>query len=136
MALDRVVVIDPGDSNSGNCLTLEDLRKYDGKQDDGRIFIAINREIYDVTKGRQFYGPDGPYAPLAGRDATRALAMFTLDVVKDEWDDCSDLNSSQRKNVADWQAKIKKKYDYVGRLIRTDERNLDTIDKTNLISHS
>ena len=32
-------------------MTLEELGKYDGLNDDGRICIAINRKIFDVSKG-------------------------------------------------------------------------------------
>ena len=37
--------------------TLEELRKYDGKGPDGKIYVALGGKVYDVTeKGRQFYG--------------------------------------------------------------------------------
>lgn len=37
--------------------TVEELRKYDGKQEDGRVLVAVNGNVYDVTKGKRFYGP-------------------------------------------------------------------------------
>lgn len=37
--------------------TVEELKKYDGKQPDGRILVAVNGKVFDVTKGRRFYGP-------------------------------------------------------------------------------
>ncbi|XP_006893834.1 PREDICTED: membrane-associated progesterone receptor component 1 isoform X2 [Elephantulus edwardii] len=36
--------------------TLAELRRYDGIQDP-RILMAINGKVFDVTKGRKFYGP-------------------------------------------------------------------------------
>lgn len=43
---------------AGKDMTLAELRKFDGSGEDGRIFVAINGKIFDVTeKGRQFYGP-------------------------------------------------------------------------------
>lgn len=36
--------------------TLEELKKYDGHNEDGRILIAVNGNVYDVTKGKKFYG--------------------------------------------------------------------------------
>lgn len=44
---------------------LEDLRKYDGTSSapDGRILIAINGKVFDVTKGKVHYGP-GNYLSL------------------------------------------------------------------------
>lgn len=37
--------------------TLEELRSFDGNQTDGRILVAVNGNVYDVTKGKRFYGP-------------------------------------------------------------------------------
>lgn len=37
--------------------TIQDLKKYDGTQPDGRVLVAVNGHVYDVTKGRKFYGP-------------------------------------------------------------------------------
>lgn len=38
-------------------MTVEELRKYDGRQDDGRILMAVNGKVFDVTRGKNFYGP-------------------------------------------------------------------------------
>lgn len=37
--------------------TVEDLKAYDGTQPDGRVLVAVNGNVYDVTKGKKFYGP-------------------------------------------------------------------------------
>lgn len=37
--------------------TVEELKKYDGTQEDGRVLLAINGNVYDVTRGKRFYGP-------------------------------------------------------------------------------
>lgn len=37
--------------------TVEELKKYDGNQEDGRVLVAVNGNVYDVTKGKRFYGP-------------------------------------------------------------------------------
>lgn len=37
--------------------TVEELKKYDGTQEDGRVLVAVNGNVYDVTKGKRFYGP-------------------------------------------------------------------------------
>lgn len=111
-------------------MTLGELKKYDGKNEEGRILLAVNREIYDVTKGARFYGPEGPYAPLAGNDATRALALFSVDAVKDEWDDYSDLNVSQMNTVTEWLEQFKEKYDYVGKLVRSEAEKSTPVEPT------
>lgn len=101
-------------------LTLEELRKYDGRDEEGRVLLSVCGEIYDVTKGAKFYGPDAPYANLAGRDATRALALFDVDAIKDTWDDYSDLSITQMNNVTEWVEQFKEKYVYVGKLVKTE----------------
>lgn len=37
--------------------TVQELKKFDGTQSDGRVLVAVNGHVYDVTKGRKFYGP-------------------------------------------------------------------------------
>lgn len=37
--------------------TVAELRQYDGTQPDGRVLIAVNGNVFDVTKGKRFYGP-------------------------------------------------------------------------------
>lgn len=37
--------------------TVADLKKFDGTQEDGRVLIGVNGKVYDVTKGKRFYGP-------------------------------------------------------------------------------
>ena len=38
-------------------MTLTELKKYDGSDPDGRVCVAVLGKIYDVTKGKRFYGP-------------------------------------------------------------------------------
>lgn len=38
-------------------LTVAELKKYDGTQSDGRVLLAVNSVIFDVTRGKRFYGP-------------------------------------------------------------------------------
>lgn len=38
-------------------MTLEQLKQFDGKGKDGKIYVAVNGKIYDVTgKGQNLYG--------------------------------------------------------------------------------
>lgn len=102
-------------------MTLDELKKYDGKGEDGRVCLAILNKVYDVSKGYRFYGPEGPYCTFAGRDATRALATFDVNAVKEDYDDFSDLTNSQRSSVEEWEMQLSERYDYVGKLIRPGE---------------
>lgn len=38
-------------------LTVAELKKFDGTQADGRVLLAVNGVIFDVTRGKRFYGP-------------------------------------------------------------------------------
>jgi len=102
-------------------MTVEELRKYDGKDPNTPVCLAVNGKIFNVSRGRRFYGPDGPYETLAGHDASRAFAMFQTDLVKEEYDDISDLTPSQMKSVKEWEEQLGEKYDFVGKLLRTGE---------------
>ncbi|XP_045203961.2 membrane-associated progesterone receptor component 1-like [Mercenaria mercenaria] len=111
-------------------MTLEQLREFDGKGPDGRILLAANGKVFDVTRGKRFYGPGGPYGLFAGRDASRALATFSMtdDVFRNEYDDLSDLTSMQMESVREWEMQFTEKYDYVGRLLKPGEQPRDYSD--------
>lgn len=112
--------------------TIKELRPYDGNQPDGRVLVAVNGNVYDVTKGKRFYGPGGPYATFAGRDASRNLATFSVvPNDKEEYDDLSDLGAMEMDSVRDWDMQFKEKYDYVGKLLRNGEQptNYDNEDE-------
>ncbi len=71
--------------------------------------------MHDVTSGRNFYGPGGPYENFAGRDATRGLACQSFDedmLTKDldgPLDDCSDLGPSELENLQGWVERFDEK---------------------------
>lgn len=37
--------------------TIQELKQYDGTQPDGRVLMAVNGTVYDVSRGKRFYGP-------------------------------------------------------------------------------
>ncbi|XP_033240086.1 membrane-associated progesterone receptor component 1 isoform X1 [Drosophila pseudoobscura] len=119
--------------------TVKELRQYDGNQLDGRVLVAVNGNVYDVSKGKRFYGPGGPYATFAGRDASRNLATFSVvSNDKDDFDDLSDLSAVEMDSVREWEMQFKEKYELVGKLLRTGEEPTnyeDDEDDENIINN-
>jgi membrane-associated progesterone receptor component len=72
------------------------------------VYLAVKGKVYDVTPGKNFYGPGGMYENFAGRDATRGLACQSFDeemLTKDldgPLDSCSDLDKDQLANLQGW----------------------------------
>ncbi|ODQ65161.1 cytochrome b5 [Nadsonia fulvescens var. elongata DSM 6958] len=55
-------------------LTDSQLASYDGSNPQTPIYVAISGRVYDVTNGKDTYGPGGSYQFFAGRDAARAFS--------------------------------------------------------------
>lgn len=97
---------------------------------EGKVYIAVKGKVHDVTAGRNFYGPGGPYENFAGRDATRGLACQSFDedmLTKDldgPLDDCSDLGPEQLENLQGWVERFDQKYLVVGKLIAFNSKKV------------
>lgn len=78
-----------------------------------------------MTSGASFYGPGGPYANFAGRDASRGLAKNSFDVemltpIDQPIDKLEDLSAEERGSLADWRGHFEGKYLLVGKLVEED----------------
>jgi len=105
--------------------TIEDLRPYDGRDEDGPILMAVNGDVYNVWKGRHFYGPGCEYHILAGRDATRLLAKTKLEEeTEDELK--KELSIADRATLQGWIYTFKSKYEIVGKLDGFDPSSTTT----------
>ncbi|MBW2381625.1 MAG: cytochrome b5 domain-containing protein [Deltaproteobacteria bacterium] len=62
--------------------SLSELAGYDGSDPTKPLLIGIRGSVYDVTRGRTFYGPGGPYGMFAGKDC--GLERDELDKLE-EW---------------------------------------------------
>jgi membrane-associated progesterone receptor component len=104
----------------------EDLKPYDGTMDeDGPILMGVNGDVYNVWKGRHFYGPGCEYHIFAGRDATRLLAKSKLEEETEE-EMKKKLNMADRATLQGWIYTFKNKYEIVGRLEGFDESTTST----------
>uniref|UniRef100_A0ACD5TNU3 Uncharacterized protein n=1 Tax=Avena sativa TaxID=4498 RepID=A0ACD5TNU3_AVESA len=79
--------------------------------------MAIKGQIYDVSQSRMFYGPGGPYALFAGKDASRALAKMSFEP-EDLTGDISGLGPFELSALQDWEYKFVSKYVKVGSIER------------------
>ncbi|XP_054790491.1 membrane steroid-binding protein 1-like [Prosopis cineraria] len=99
-------------------ITEEELRAYDGADPKKPLLMAIKGQIYDVSQSRMFYGPGGPYALFAGKDASRALAKMSFEE-KDLTGDISGLGAFELEALQDWEYKFMSKYVKVGTVKRS-----------------
>lgn len=98
--------------------TVKELRKYNGTRSDGRILLAVNFNVYDVTGSTHFYGINGTYPQYAGSDISRNLINFSVEKNdQEEFDDLSDLTESQCNTLLEWDQQYAQKYPLVGRLV-------------------
>lgn len=101
-------------------VTEEELRAYDGSDPNKPLLMAIKGKIYDVSSSRMFYGPGGPYAFFAGREASRALALMSFDP-RDLNGNLEGLSEPELEVLQDWEYKFMEKYVKVGQLVGTDQ---------------
>ncbi|KAG0453318.1 hypothetical protein HPP92_025982 [Vanilla planifolia] len=105
-------------------VTEEELSAYDGSDPKKPLLMAIKGQIYDVSQSRLFYGPGGPYALFAGKDASRALAKMSFEP-KDLTGDISDLGPFELEALQDWEYKFMSKYIKVGTIRKKTEAESD-----------
>lgn len=95
--------------------TVDELFENDGRN--GKpIWLCAKGEIFDVTKGRDFYGPESGYAIMAGRDASRSLALLSLEQASVDNNRIDDLAAADIMTLDEWRMKFHSKYTYLGTL--------------------
>ncbi|KAI5360529.1 putative cytochrome b5-like heme/steroid binding domain-containing protein [Septoria linicola] len=98
---------------------LEPFNGRDGKP----IYFAVKGKVFDVSSGRNFYGPGGPYENFAGRDASRGLACGSFDVemltedLNGPLDKLEDLGGEEMEALNGWEERFNEKYLVVGKLV-------------------
>ncbi|KAL7740439.1 hypothetical protein ACLKA6_013232 [Drosophila palustris] len=96
--------------------TVRELREYNGTRDDGRILLAVNLNVYDVSSAQHFYGKDGAYPHYAGRDISRILINLDNNG-REGFDNLSDLTEAQTIALLSWDKQYAEKYPLVGLVV-------------------
>ncbi len=65
--------------------TEQDLKEFNGEDDNKPIYIGLNGKVYDVSAGREFYRTDGPYHYLAGKDSSIELNLFGPTIITNKY---------------------------------------------------
>ena len=107
--------------------TPPELKPFNG-ENNSPVYLAVRGQVFDVTSGRNFYGPGGPYENFAGRDATRGLACGSFDedmLTKDlqgPLDDLKGLGADEMQSLQDWEDRFSEKYLVVGKLVSVGDK--------------
>jgi membrane-associated progesterone receptor component len=105
--------------------TAKQLSYFDGGKDektgeDKPVYLSVNGTVFDVSDGKNFYGPDGPYEKFSGRECGVALAKMSFDEeCLDDLVGCKDLNFGEKDELEGWIEKFTyyRNYPIKGRLI-------------------
>ncbi|XP_074095179.1 neuferricin [Cotesia typhae] len=80
------------------------------------LYLSILGQVFDVSKGEQYYGKGNTYHAFVGRDAS--LAFITGDFNdKGLTDDLSSLTNKQAKLLNNWLKSYHEKYLFKGKLV-------------------
>mmetsp|Transcript_22346 Transcript_22346/g.33013 ORF Transcript_22346/g.33013 Transcript_22346/m.33013 type:complete len:293 (-) Transcript_22346:235-1113(-) len=89
------------------------------------IYVGAGDKVFDMSfGGAAFYGPGCSYHVFAGRNATRCLALMSLEESDAKNPNVTDLDASKIKTLIDWMTSFENKrfYPVVGRLELSEEQ--------------
>ena len=92
--------------------TLKQLRHFDGQVDEKTdepksVYLSLGGTVFDVSSGRSFYGPGGPYEMFAGRECGAALATMSFDEsLLDDFSACEKLSVAEKTELDNWLEKF------------------------------
>lgn len=102
-------------NNNEKIFNKNELKKFNGINDN-KVYTALKGLVFDVSKGRSFYGPGGSYEMIAGNDGSKVLAKMKLEKDFIDNPNLDDLTPKESGVLDDWFKKFKQKYPIVGRL--------------------
>ncbi|XP_064620403.1 neuferricin-like [Lineus longissimus] len=104
--------------SSVQLFTKDELADYDGTAGSKGLYVAVLGKVFDVSAGKQHYGPGGSYHYFAGKDGTRGYVTGDFgDGALD--DNVEDFTPNQMLQLIDWLSFYEKKteYKYIGKVI-------------------
>jgi len=116
---------DEEESEPQRNFTAKQLRFFDGKVNESTdetkpVYLSLAGVVFDVSKGRDFYGPGGPYEVFAGRECGVALAKMSFDEsLLDDVVACESLGVGDKNELDGWMEKFEhfRCYPIMGRLV-------------------
>ncbi|GKY93669.1 hypothetical protein MPSEU_000334300 [Mayamaea pseudoterrestris] len=99
--------------------TTTQLQKFDGNNDHP-VYMSVSGIVFDVSKGRDFYGPGGPYEKFAGCECGVALAKMSFDEEHlNDFNGIAQLNFGEKAELEGWIDKFTnyRNYPVKGRLV-------------------
>lgn len=115
---------------SSRVWTLDELRQHDGRDSEKAVHLSIGGYVLDVSgSGSRFYSPGAEYSQFAGRAATRALSIGSLDLAEIS-DDVADFSERQRVEMDERILFYVEKYPVVGTLAGTLFEHTDSVTGT------
>lgn len=103
--------------------TVIELKQHDGVQQNS-IYFAVNGKVFDATNASGIQFLDGAIDCIAGRDASRALATYSLtesQKSESQMDDLSDMNPLQLDCLFHWEMQCLEVYPCVGKLVKSHQ---------------
>lgn len=105
--------------------TQKQLLEFNGSNDEKMgepksVYLSLNGIVFDVSDGRDFYGPGGPYELFAGHECGVALAKMSFNAeFLDDLEGCNSLNYGEKDELENWISKFEhwRSYPIKGRLI-------------------
>lgn len=109
--------------------TSQQLLHFNGTKDTNEeekpIYLSVHGRVFNVTKGRDFYGPGSPYENFAGHECGVAFAKFSFDTeFLDDVKGCDEkLNWFEKEELYNWIEKFSyyRNYPELGRLVPDED---------------
>ncbi|SCU97812.1 LAFA_0G13432g1_1 [Lachancea sp. 'fantastica'] len=100
--------------------SMDQLQEFNGSRADLPLLLAIQGQVFDVSRKSGMYGPRGPYNRLVGTDCSKAFSygMWSMQGFRKPCsDDLSGLSDEALQRVFDWVKFFQDRYPHIGYVI-------------------